>query len=890
LSRYLRIFRSQLEGLGKNYRLLTVAAVSSLLFMLVLRQMDGNPPSLFYVIYRTISLAVGDGLTALKLSGALAFAAMLLSTFMFAKGVTESSIAGLGASLMVSFSAAQFEMLWQGAYPSLLGLAFTSLALLMFLRAQRKDDKLTFAAVILGGLVLASRQLAFLVYLVTLVAMSLIVVAFREKASLPVNLSVVGALLLLSVLYRFLVGFGCMLQDSALGTQVGYSSLDAAFGLFKSMYLLFLIGVLAVVGSVQLFLAKRSLELSTVLVWLSSSLLLPHFLGLPADVQGLLYLSIVPLCTLCTIPLLCVRGSVVVSKDVGNDPVYEVEIRVGPAGLAALTLVALLVTPVVGLAGGGSAYANYAWTSTHDDQEEMRVLDWIKGNAAENATIVSDFDLGRWVECYAQRKALFTIPSEAIPTGAEFERSLAADAIVNSCYQLANTHMKLDDTQPMSDRFSPRISVFKGIGYTPLLYIDSSFVRANFTRDERTWIEAPYKAWYYQSQWLERSGEKAVLQHSFETLGLLFAEKLSLEADKPVTSIRFAILAKENVSLNSASMAIWLDWDRWLLDSEINGSRVRIVTDIGKMELSFVGYVAKIEIGRDEEFNQNRILVGFHSPPDRCEVGVDIRVLNADFSWIGPVWSASSTELEQKYGVELIAVPKCSVDAERLRARPPQGQVLYVDDAFVRVVFEKAGHEWIEAPYRAKVLWEENRSLQGGSSRITAFETGGLYINKTTIQMGSNFTITYDVEAKEGVSLERLLLPVWLVWGRTVSDARVENSRVTLVTDSGTLRLTPSKEGLKICNTTDGCYGLDEEYHQPRMLIQYSLGSHRGTASLTFEALNEGSKVSTRVDLTSRPIMNGSDRTWIASQNNAYTEVFTGNELSLFEVPKLDNP
>jgi hypothetical protein len=185
------------------------------------------------------------------------------------------------------------------------------------------------------------------------------------------------------------------------------------------------------------------------------------------------------------------------------------------------------------------------------------------------------------------------------------------------------------------------------------------------------------------------------------------------------------------------------------------------------------------------------------------------------------------------------------------------------------------------------VLWEGVEGVGNESARVTAYETEGLYINKTVVDGGSKMEVMYDVEAKEGCTLEKLLLPVWLVWGRSVGGVYMDGGGIVVVTDAGALRVTPSGDGLKPCQDLGDCYGLDGEFHVPRIFFEYVLSPQRGAVSLTFESVNERSTVSARVNLTSRPIMDGGDKIWIADRFIGYREVFKGDGLSVFEVPKL---
>lgn len=899
--------------LRKNFYTFTAVALSAFVFAMVWSQMGSNVfppgddpgnwlkrvnalagktyplwdesilsyPPFFFVICHAISTILGDSLVALKLAAALAFSAIPLTTYTLSRKMAGSPMAGLASALIVAFFPAHYEMLWWGAYPNLLAVALMPIALLALFEAQGGSLRYLCLAIIFGALLLTAHHLTFIVYVASLVMVTLASVVERDRKSLWVNMLTLAVILALSVFYWYLVGSAYVLQNPLIW-RPGALTIDSLLWLFKDPFLLYLTLAMSIAGLAQLFFDGRFKGLTLTLGWLMASLLLTqvHYLGVSIEHVRFLFLMVIPLSILASAPLTHVRRCVGISKVFGENPAYDVEIQVKKAIAVVMLLIVLLVTPLQGLNTSGRAYAHYIWASRYGDQERLQVLDWIRQNTSQEATVVSDFHLGRWVEGYAERRALFPMPPESIYVRSEFERFQVADAIMGSSHQLANEYVKLDEWQPVSNEFSPLISLSWGARYAELIYINDAFVRVNLTRDGKTWIEAPYNAWLYQSKWLERSSESARLQLLFRTMGLLIEKVLHMQAGQPEAVITYRVEPKRDVTLNTLSMNVYLMWGRTLHQAEVNENRATLITDAGGVELSFMGNLLKLEVGKDEEFNQDRVQAQFRAEPNRAEIGVIVTVLNPQSSWMRGVWAASSSELEREYGVTHIAIPKASHAAQRFKAGLPEGPVVYVDDAFARMILTEGERQWTEAPYKARVLSEETKALGEAKVFVTSYETIGLYIDKTIVQRSSSLEVRYGVKAKEGVLLQRFQLSVWLAWGRTVSDAEVQGGKMLLVTDAGALEIAPAGKVLEVA------YGLDEEFRVPRILINYALKSEQDEVSLTVTSLNEGSTVEAQVDATTRPFMEASDKTMILIKARHYREVFRGSEVVIYEAPK----
>jgi len=626
-------------------------------------------------------------------------------------------------------------------------------------------------------------------------------------------------------------------------------------------------------GLILLFFSKRLRESVLILAWLFSSFLLTQlqFFGIVIDYNRFLYMMIIPLMILASVSFVNMRNCVKVSKGTSEDQAYDVEIQVEKAIPALFTLVLLLLTPLQGIATNQAAYNYYMPQTGYSSEGRLEALDWIRQNTGETATIVTNFNFGRWVEGYGERRALFPIPPEAIFMQSEFTRYLVADTIIGSNYQLANKYLKIDEWQPVSTEFSPLVSVFQGQSYEGLVYMSDSFNKINLTRDGKTWIEAPCNAWLYESRWLERNDNEAHLQISFETMGLNIIKKLDLLAEQTYANVTYNVTPKPNVTLDTACLNVFLAWGRSLYSYEVIGNEATLYTDVGVVKVRFQGELLKVEVGKDPEYHQDRVYAEFKANPEGINMGVEFEVLAPQSSWIEGVWASSAGELEHNYNVTYIAVPVNSYDVDRFSFNLPEGPVMCVDDCFARVNFTKAGGQWIEAAYAANVSGEQGET--------TSYETIGLYINKTIVQNGPRVDFTYDVKGKQGVALQELELTVWMCWERQISDVKVEDGKAVLVTDAGALEIEASG---KVLNVT---YGPDEEYHQPRILVTYELNPDQDSASLAFICLNDRSTLSVQLKKTTRPVMEGSDRAIINVTAPHYREVFRNNEIVIYETP-----
>ena len=154
------------------------------------------------------------------------------------------------------------------------------------------------------------------------------------------------------------------------------------------------------------------------------------------------------------------------------------------------------------------------------------------------------------------------------------------------------------------------------------LSIIDSFNRIMFQRGESTWIEAPYNALVAsESERVEDNVETRFVAYS--TAGLLINKTILVAANN--FSMFLDVVPKDPSSRTlSANITLWLPWSAILVNHTISGGVAKLYTDAGSMLLSFTGDVKSIEVGRDPEFGQLRVLVSFDLSGPHDRIGVTI--------------------------------------------------------------------------------------------------------------------------------------------------------------------------------------------------------------------------------------------------------------------------
>ena len=114
----------------------------------------------------------------------------------------------------------------------------------------------------------------------------------------------------------------------------------------------------------------------------------------------------------------------------------------------------------------------YTHADIYGDEEKLEALEWIKNNTPSNSVFVAEEHFARWLEGYASRRVLMYTPPQYLFIEGEVERSIAAQSILESRFELRNGLVRISDQDPYGN-FTPSISFWRNGKYHPSLYINN---------------------------------------------------------------------------------------------------------------------------------------------------------------------------------------------------------------------------------------------------------------------------------------------------------------------------------------------------------------------------------------------------------------------------------
>jgi hypothetical protein len=842
------------------------------------------PPLFFFLSYLT-AFIVGDSLLAMKLVATVIFSLIPISMYLFAYQVSGSYLVSVSAAAMSAFWPSNYEMIWWGGYPNLLALVVMPLMLAATLKAK-SNKTWTYVALSLGITLILSHHLTALVCAGVL-WLTTILDSIANRTVDDSLLRVSAAYTLCAALYWTAIVPSYAIAGAVFQPIESLVSVLFLF-VFKDLIVLSLALAASAVGAFALLRKGRRLDFLMVASWVvTPAMFLVAFgtLGVKTDAIRLAVFLVFPMAVLIGMVLGMAREALGWrSVKEGGDSVVEVTIVVEKA--VAVLLSAILLGNVVslGVATNESSFDYFVFIRRGcSEQDLLSALSWIGANTPATAVIASEHSIGRWIEGYSSRRVLYVLPSSQALLRNEYDRAVGADTVLNSNYRMANEYIKLDECESILSSLAPSISVFSGLEYKPVVYVDDAFVRVNFTRDAKSWVEAPFGAWLYRSVWLERSSSAAALGVEFMTQSLRINKTLELASGNRTAYVTYHIVPKEGATLNSVSLSVWLSWGAVLNDYHINERGVNITAGYSELDVFFEQQPTHLEFGRDPEFGQFRLLATFDVNETDYSLTAGFRAPKSPSSWVKGVETMSAKEAISKFNITNLVLSKDSPLVSALAAthERPSGEVVYVDDAFVRVHFTKAGQDWVEAPCNGMVLDEKDIDQDGRRVSHTTFETVALLINRTLIVRDNVVELQYIVSAKPGSEVHSIELPLWIAWERWVTDAVVSGQQVLLVSNAGSIQITAS--GSNVVSS----YGIDREFGVPRVLILGEALNGSVSICVKIESVNDGTSLGAEIERTTRPQMQGADKIRIATHSpTLYRVVFQAGSIVVLSIEK----
>jgi hypothetical protein len=838
-------------------------------------------PPLFHLIGAFLTILIGDPVLAMKILATLSLALIPVTTGWFAYKISGSRQTSVAASLITSFLPMHYEMIWWGAYPNLLGLAmlpFGVYAMVRILEGQSSVKDLA-SLEVATLLITLTHHMTAVVFAGILAIVASILLALR-MLSLRFGVTALTSLNLVIAYTAYLIRSGYLIRNPVMGQADLYGKILWAF---KSPLILYILVISSAVGILILIGTWRYLLAIVLSAWIISPILLSlsQYIGATIDVGRFMLFLGVPMIIASIMVMPNLKEVIKVTKASGEDggePEYSIEISVDKFLPAILIITVLVLTPITTMPTNDSAYDYYDWLSKdyrkYSERERLEVLQWIKENTDEKDVVVASYHLGRWVESFSGRRALMDIPLSTIMVEDEFYRSLSAHTLLSfNNYEIANGYFWIGDQSPLAPTYAPLIYVSNQWGYDPILYLDDSFVRFRFERGGREWIEAPFKSWLYRYS-VEEWGRNMKVTLSYQTIALKINKTLEIARNTPYFKIRYDVAPVAEARLNETHITFFLAWGRIIKDFKATDNGFRLSTGMGEITVAFDKKLTYIEAGIYKEFNQHSVFVKLPLNPGGDSFTITFTNPNPT-SQYPQNWSMSFTEALADFKPKYIVVPKDHPFHKVKTWTPnyPSGEIVYIEDSFVRVSFTKAGAIWIEAPYKGNVT-EEAVTEDG---RAVTYETLGLIFHKEVKNEDGGIIISYKVESKPGSRIESIQVPIWQSWGTYVSYLNITGYRALIISDAGSILIEADKETVLE-------HGLDPEFKMPRILAFRIAYDNKAEITIKIKPLNYLSFLTYKYLSTTRPHMEGGDRIDIINENIKLESVFETNNIIIYEI------
>jgi hypothetical protein len=585
-------------------------------------------PTLFLYISWFFTQFSLSPINSITLSILIVFILLPLATFYLAKGILGDYFASFLAGFIVLTFPSHVWSTCSSHYSSLLGSLLTSFALMLLCKDMSSIKKASLIALI-------SFLTSFADLVSGLILFATCLTYWLSYSILERRFSLAQFYPLFSAPSLILFPFTEVLTFEPPATPLPIT-----------------LGVLASVVGLFLLLRNRKIFLLTA-SWLFSSMLVSGLVHFPLIY---LYASLpIAVSSLALLPE-CRKEAVVLSVE-GEE--HHVEVDVGKvAGLALLCLIVLSTLASTCNVVGSATLHTTVYVERYGDEDLLDALNWLNGHTPENAVILAEHPLSTWIQSYTNRPTITNYPVEFAQNIEELIRSYDADTVLNANYEVRNRFMRLRDWESVAPQRSPSLASSNGEGYVDFLYLDENHATVTYVYNGETFEPDFYQYLEKTTSWVLRSGEQAVLQHTYVLKGgVTIVKRLSLQKESHST-IEYNITSSAS-TLRSFSIKLWIPWERRLGFTQVSGNQFGFTLDSGEYEVEFQGNIADLKFGYDEEWSQPRVYAAFKPVNNQVQVKIVVKALNVKpVKWAeDDVFSASAKELLEKYNVGYAVIP-----------------------------------------------------------------------------------------------------------------------------------------------------------------------------------------------------------------------------------------
>ena len=807
---------------------------------------------LFLILPVASSLIAMNTIDTMKSFGVVALGLLPLAVFLYARKVTESDWLAAVSSWLTAFSAPLAAQLWVGDYTLLTGLlmSYITAGVLMVYVSSGASKR-------------ALLLLAFSVLLTSLTdaTSAMIVAGFIVSTAILGGQSLDGFAPLIFLGATPVIAQLALVLLSPTGAGVAQFAPVVRFDYLADPISLGVLVIASTLGAVAI--ARRSgVEKLNAPAWfVIAPVMASGMLG--SSPQAALAYVVPSLLTLASSALIWTPGVLTLDKvrEKGDEEVTEVTVDVPRATLVALVAYLIMSSTLSMPVVSASYYNQNSVARYFTDRELTSAIDWIRENLSPGSTIMAHPAVAPWLQAM--------LPNRVIGFR-DLEERMVGEAVARTNFRIQTPFLVVDEWQPYSTSKSPVVFAYDGVEYVDLLLIDDSFVRTFLTKAGVQYVESSFGAAYLRYQ-LEEDHESFVLTQVFITHGLEIQKTIRTYKAKAIVQLDYIVKPRAGVSLNQLVMPVRILPGGPVPNISVEGSTASFSVRGIPVQLSFSSPSGPIEVGTWDEANLQVVSV-FEPEEGVIRAGVTITIEPKGSSGL-PAWAGSIADLLARYHVDYV-ISQADYDPFAKLAGTRKRLALSIIDSFNRIAFEQGQSVWVEAPSNAVVAEERSRTTDNGEERFVSYRTAGLRINKTLLLTPGNFTMFFDIAARDSSS--RLLsanLTLWIPWAAILVNHTTSGNTATLYTDAGPMLLRFS------AGVTSVEIGEDPEFGQLRILATFNLQAAPGRVGMM---LLTDSRITYEYIADSRPHMETCDRTVLYLGSDLYADIVRFGALKLY--------
>lgn len=499
-------------------------------------------PPISLLLLGLFAKGFGD-LLGLKLFGALVLAILPASFFVLVRKMFGSHV-GIVAAVFIAITPIFYEMWGYGMYPNLFGFSILFLTLFTVINfMEQKNRKWGTAAILMSLILMFSHHLTSIVFIATLLLWTALCMATKQRTRELVLISV--AALIIFGLYRTIVSpqFDVFNPNALFVLSIDYQRF---LWIFKDISIFIALSLCTAYTCYRIYKNKPTYSFMPV------SLIIASF----ALTYGLPLIRIVldqARFLIFSLPAFIVGAAYLIREIQSSARIKSL--------IIIIVVVALL--GVNGYIGVGTSWEINRFTRCSDvdittaqcDSDIRETIDWIRTNTDEKDVFVAEHYLSKPIMGLGERRVLEAIHPAYLFMEGEIQRSIAADSLLNSNYEIHHPFFRIRDQYPIQNH-NPVIGLWERGYYHDIIYFADEFLQVELIKGGKQYIDSPCA--------VKASKYEPSLSVTYFTPHVVFSRSVEIE-EEGIRIIFSAEPRSQNITLVSMTIYGWRPWHNYNL-------------------------------------------------------------------------------------------------------------------------------------------------------------------------------------------------------------------------------------------------------------------------------------------------------------------------------------